>query len=166
MDHLYQIASALGLGSPAHGVDVLHMALRAGVAYVVAYLAVGVGRRRFPEKGTLLDVAMIVILGSVVSRAINGEAPMMPTLAAAATLVLAHRLMLWITGRFRALGAFGGKAALLVENGTVDRNAMRTHGVTEQDLYSALRQTMNTNDLSKVKHVYLEPNGRLSIVRR
>jgi hypothetical protein len=59
------------------------MALRAVVVYVVTVIIVRLGKKRFMGKGTAFDVILGIMLGSIVSRAITGNAPFFPALAAA-----------------------------------------------------------------------------------
>lgn len=167
MDNLYWISSALALDEQVQDIGVLQMALRAFVVYVFAFLAIKSAKRRFMGNNSAFDFVMVIILGSVISRGINGAAPMMASLAAGAVLVLVHRIVAWTTIHSPTLRTFvEGEAKLLVQNGTVNWEAMRKHDITEKDLHSALRQTMNTDDFSRVKHIYLEPNGKLSIVKK
>jgi uncharacterized membrane protein YcaP (DUF421 family) len=80
----------LGLDQDELGVG--HMALRALVVYVVALMMVRWGEKRFMEKSTAFDVILGVVLGSVVSRAITGQSPFLPTICAGFALVGLHWL--------------------------------------------------------------------------
>jgi uncharacterized membrane protein YcaP (DUF421 family) len=143
------------------------MCLRAAVVYVFALLIVKAGKQRFMGKNSALDVVMVIVLGSVVSRAINGSAPFIPTLAAGLVLVLLHRLTSWMAARSKHIADFvEGKHVVLVTNGMINWTQMRKHDITENDLYSALRLQANTENLTDVKHIYLEPNGKFSIVKK
>ncbi|WP_019139785.1 DUF421 domain-containing protein [Noviherbaspirillum massiliense] len=167
MDMMGGVSTALGLDQQVQDLDALQMVLRACVVFVFCLLAIKAAKRRFMGRGSAFDIVMIIILGSVISRAINGTAPMLPTLAASIALILIHRFVAWMSmhsGRWRAF--VEGEPKLLVEDGTVDWDEMRKHDITEKDLHSALRQVLNTDDLSLVKHIYLEPDGKLSIVKR
>jgi hypothetical protein len=59
------------------------MALRAVVVYVVTVIIVRLGKKRFMGQGTAFDVILGIMLGSIVSRAITGNAPFFPALATA-----------------------------------------------------------------------------------
>src|SRR5215218_7578653 len=60
------------------------MALRAAVVYAAMVVVVRLGKKRFMGQATAFDVILDIMLGSVASRAITGNAPLGPALAAAA----------------------------------------------------------------------------------
>src|SRR3569832_921916 len=60
---------------------------------------------------------------------------------------------------------FMGQPSALVRDGRIDWDQMRKHDITERDLRSAMRVLANTEDMSAIKTMYLEPNGKLSIVK-
>jgi uncharacterized membrane protein YcaP (DUF421 family) len=66
MEHIPQI---LGVGSDS--LNWYQVALRALIVYIAALIMVRVGEKRFLGKNTAFDVIIGIILGSVVSRAIN-----------------------------------------------------------------------------------------------
>lgn len=145
----------------------MQMSARAFVIYFFTLLTIKAGKKRFMGKNSALDVVMVIILGSVISRAVNGSAPFFPTLAASMALTLTHRLMAWAVARFEWIGNVAeGRHAMLVSDGHINWDEMRRHDITEKDLYSALRLTLNTGDMAQVKDIYLEPNGRFSVVKK
>lgn len=142
------------------------MVTRGLAVYVISLLIVKLAKKRFMRQTSALDVVMVIILGSVLSRGVNGAAPFFPTLVAGITLVLVHRMMSWATYRFKRFGSFvEGDASVLLKDGSIDWNQMRKHDITERDLRSAMRVLANTEDMSAIKCIYLEPNGKLSIVK-
>lgn len=162
------ISTALGLDLLVQDVNALQMALRAAVIYVFALFAIKLAKRRFMGKNSAFDFVMTIILGSVISRAINGSAPFLPTLAASLVLIAMHRLVSWTCVRSKRFAHFvEGRPETLAENGRIDADRMRAHDITEQDLASALRQDMHAERrLAPSESVVLEPNGKLSIVRK
>jgi uncharacterized membrane protein YcaP (DUF421 family) len=84
------ITWALGLQLESQDLGVVQMSLRALVVFILATLMIRIGDKRFMGKSTALDVMLGIVFGSVVSRAITGNAPFFPTLAAGFVLVLAH----------------------------------------------------------------------------
>jgi uncharacterized membrane protein YcaP (DUF421 family) len=155
----------LGLDDSVENLAALQMVLRSVVVYVFSLLIVKSAKKRFMGQNSALDVVVIIILGSVLSRAINGSAPFVASLWAGFALVVIHRLMCWASFRWRRFARFvEGEPARLVTDGKIDWNQMRKHDITEKDLESALRSMLNSDDMSKVKHIYLEPSGKISIV--
>ena len=76
------LSRAFGLDVEVQDLDVMQMVLRACMAFFFTLLVIKGGKRRFMSKASAFDVVMVIILGSVISRAVNGSAPVLPTLAA------------------------------------------------------------------------------------
>ena len=77
---------------------------RAVVVYVVTVLMVRLGKKRFMGQSTAFDVILGIMLGSVVSRAITGNAPFFPALSAAAVLLAMHWLFSALAFRSHLFG--------------------------------------------------------------
>jgi uncharacterized membrane protein YcaP (DUF421 family) len=134
------LASALGLGLDSRDISVLQMGLRAVVVYIVTVIMVRLGKKRFMGRATAFDVILGIMLGSIVSRALTGNAPFVPALVASAVLVAMHGLFSGIALNWHGFGHLvKGKPTLLVRNGTVDEAAMRKTHMTEHDLWEDLR---------------------------
>lgn len=143
------------------------MLLRAAVVYFVALVLLRVGKRRFLGRSTPFDILIGIIIGSVVSRAITGNAPFLPTLVAAAGLVFIHWLLAALTFRSRRLGALvKGDSPVLVREGEVQWDAMRRSAITRLDLEEALRTRGHRADPAEVTEARLERSGDISIIKR
>jgi hypothetical protein len=130
------LQTALGLG--ADQLTVPQMLLRTVVVYSFTVLVVRWGEKRFFGKNTAFDLVLSIILGSVISRAINGGAPFFPTLLASAGLVGLHRMLVVVAFRSDRVGDWiKGQARVLVRDGEVDWDAMEESHLTEQDLLGA-----------------------------
>jgi uncharacterized membrane protein YcaP (DUF421 family) len=81
------IGDLIGLGSD--DLTVWQMSLRAFIIYVTAILLVKIGEKRFMGKNTAFDMILGIILGSVLSRAVTGNALFLQTVGASATLEMA-----------------------------------------------------------------------------
>ena len=68
----------LGLGLESREINALQMGLRAVVVYVVTVIVVRLGKKRFMGQATAFDVILGIMLGSIVSRAVTGNAPFLP----------------------------------------------------------------------------------------
>ncbi|HEY0336728.1 MAG TPA: hypothetical protein VGC70_05260, partial [Burkholderiales bacterium] len=73
------IDDLLGLTIDSHELEWHHMAIRAVVVYVVVLAITRSGHKRFLGKGTAFDVIIGILLGSIASRAITGNAAFFPT---------------------------------------------------------------------------------------
>jgi uncharacterized membrane protein YcaP (DUF421 family) len=155
----------LGLGLQGEEIKVMQMALRAVIVYVVTVAIVRLGKKRFMGGSTAFDVILGIMLGSIVSRAITGNAPFFGALAASVVLLAMHWLFSSIALRFHGFGwAIKGAPAVLVRNGEIDWEAMRKTHMTEHDLWEDLR----VRGISKLEHVAearMERSGQVSVLR-
>jgi uncharacterized membrane protein YcaP (DUF421 family) len=155
----------MGLGLDNKDINVAQMAVRAAVVYVVTVLMVRLAKKRFMGRATAFDVILGIMLGSVVGRAITGNAPFLPALAAGAVLLAMHGLFSAIALRWHGFGwAIKGDARLLVRDGEVDWAKMRAAHMTEKDLWEDLRGQAISR-LDEVAEARLERNGRLSVIK-
>jgi uncharacterized membrane protein YcaP (DUF421 family) len=142
------------------------MALRAAVVYVGMVLMVRVSKMRFMGRATAFDVIVGILLGSIASRAITGNAPFWPALGAAATLLLAHWAMSWITYRWHTAGSIlKGRATTLIRDGLMDQQMCDSVKVSRHDLMSAVRVAGLTS-LDQVAEARLERSGEISVGRK
>ncbi len=68
---------------------------------------VRLGKKRFMGQATAFDVILGIMLGSLASRAITGNAPLGPTLAAASALLAMHWAFSALAVRWHRFGVFG-----------------------------------------------------------
>jgi uncharacterized membrane protein YcaP (DUF421 family) len=156
---------ALGLGLESQEISALQMGLRAIVVYIVTVLIVRLGKKRFMGRATAFDVILGIMLGSIVSRAVTGNAPLLPALVAAAILVAMHWVFSAIALQWHAFGrAIKGQPVLMVRHGKVDETVMRKTHMTEHDLWEDLRGK-SVSDLAQVAEARLERSGQLSVIK-
>lgn len=143
------------------------MVLRAIVVFFYLLFLLRAGVRRMSGRFAAYDIVLAVLIGSVLSRALTGNSRFVPTMAAAAVLVILHWLVARLTFERGALGwLFKGREDVLIRDGVLQRDAMRRAAITDADLLEALRSGAGTDDLSQVRLAYLERSGRISFVRR
>jgi uncharacterized membrane protein YcaP (DUF421 family) len=122
-------------------------------------------KRSLAEK-TAFDAALMIIIASVLARAINGSAPFVPTLVVGFVLVLLHRSLALGAYASHALGILvKGKSVVLVENGRIDHRNMRLNQISKHDLEEDMRLKAATEDLSKIKVARIERNGDISFIK-
>ena len=159
------LGTLLGLGQDVSNVGSFQMALRTILVYVFTLAIVRLGSKRFLAEATAFDVIVGIMLGSIISRAINGSAPFFPTLAAGFVLVVIH----WLLGMLSFyLDWFGplvkGNPVLLIKDGNIQREGMRKAGLSSHDLKQSLRLQAKMNDPSEVKQACMERNGSISVI--
>lgn len=164
MDALWaQIQALLGLGSDQ--LSATQTGVRTLVVYVTALAIVRLGSKRFLSKASAFDVLVAIMLGSVMSRAIDGSSPLVPTLVASAMLLGVHWLfavLAWHTDWFG--GWVKGHRLLLIKDGQVQEDGMRKAAITPADLTEFLRMESRDPDPAKIERAYMERNGKISVL--
>lgn len=153
-------------GLEAETLNVWQMGLRAAVIYGTALIMVRVvGDRRFIGKYAATDVLLGVILGSTLSRAINGAAPYFETLGAALVLVGTHGVVSALAFHFERFDVWvKGKPRTLIRQGHVIYQAMRKSHISYRDLESSLRLKGKITEATQVEMARLESNGEISVI--
>jgi uncharacterized membrane protein YcaP (DUF421 family) len=157
----------LGLSAvKAEELSTLQVCLRALVVYLVLIGYVRFAKKRFLSQATGFDAILVIVIGSVASRAISGSAPFVPSLAGTFVLVLVHWVISYITQNSALLGYIvKGKDTVLIRNGKIDREALAASHMSEDDLEEDLRQE-GIETPTQVKMARLERSGRLSVIRK
>lgn len=159
------IRHLLGLGRDIGDVNALQMALRTIVIYGFALAIVRLGSKRFLSEATAFDVIVAIMLGSIMSSAINGSAPFFPTIVAGAVLVGIHWLLAFLTARLDWFGPLvKGNRQLLIRDGEIQEEGLRQSGLSRRDLEQHLRLEHKTSDVSKIRRAYMERSGKISVV--
>jgi hypothetical protein len=156
--------AAPGLGLDAREIGATQTALRAVAAYAAALAMVRPGKKRPMGRATASDVIPGIVPGSVVSRAITGNAPLGPPPAAAAALPAARWLLSAPAFRRHGPGAAPkGRPRLLARAGEPDRAAMRRARMSEHDPREDLR-ARGVSRLEEVAEARLGRGGEVSVV--
>lgn len=159
------VADALGVGVPPLDLDAAEVALRAALTYVFGLLAVRLADKRVLGKNTAFDVVVGVVLGSVLSRAVNGAAPLFPTMVGVVVLLLLHWLLAFASSRSHALSVLlKGNARPLIRDGQVNWEEMRRNHISTGDLMEMLRFRGRLTDPKQVEIACLERNGEISAI--
>ena len=140
----------------------------ARAALVLAYglLTVRVVGRRIFGKWSALDIVVSIVIGSNLSRALTGSAPLLCTLVATTVFLLLHWLLAHLAARFPAVSRLlEGQAITIFKEGKADHGARLRHSVSEADLDEALRQSGVTS-VNDARQVTLEPSGKITVLKR
>jgi len=159
------VTTALGVGLESRDITVLQMSLRAAVVFIVTIIMVRLAKKRFMGRATAFDVILGIMIGSIVSRAVTGNSPLLPALAATAVLLGMHWLFSGIAMHWHGFGSFiKDEPRLLIRGGHIDWQQMRKAHMTEHDLWEDLRGK-GISDLKQVAEARLERSGNLSVVK-
>ena len=167
MNALSQFLEALlGLGVEPKELTFLQISLRGVIVFAATLVMVRLGSKRSLSEKTAFDAVLIVIIASVLARAINGSAPFFPTLGTGFVLVFLHRILSVAAYYSHGFGILiKGKAVVLVQNGKLQhKNMVLTH-ISEHDLEEDMRLDAQTEDLSKIKMARVERSGDISFIK-
>ena len=155
----------LDLGGDREAPGAAAAALRTVIVYAVTLALVRLGSRRLLAKPSAFDLIVAVMVGSIMSRAINGAAPVGPTLLAGATLIAMHWAFAALAFRMHWLSAaLKGTRIPLIRDGQVLREGMRRANITDDDLAEALRLQVHDDDPAAVAAAYMERSGAISVI--
>lgn len=144
-----------------------HMAARTCVVFIMGVILLRIGARRELGHNAGFDILTLVILGSVLSRGINGQAAFFPTLGASAALVALHTLLSIVTSRVHRISRWvKGSPTILVRDGVVNEAALQRCFMSHEDLNESLRANGNVAVPAAVAEARLERNGEVSVVKR
>jgi len=150
---------------PDLGSDLLSVALRTTIVYVV--LVVGfrlVGKREAGQLSTL-DLVVLLIIANAVQNAMVGEnTSLLGGLLAACVILVLDFALHAASARWKPLrDALDGEPTMLVENGVVLDANLRREGLSDRELGVALRQN-GLLAVDQAQYVFLETNGMISVI--
>lgn len=154
-----------GIGASPDEFTAFQVVLRGVVVYVSGVAMVRFAHRRFLGRHTPFDLILSILMGALLARAINGDAPLAGTLAAGFALVLLDRLFAaaaYYSEGFRTL--VEGRPVLLWREGKPEEDQIRRAFFTEEDLQGAVRLAANAERLEEVREMRIEPGGEISAV--
>lgn len=159
------VRNLVGLDIDPGDLNAIQMSLRTIVIYTWTLFLVRLGSRRFLSKASAFDIIVAIMLGSIMSRAINGSGSVGPTMASGLVLLGVHWLFAWVAKRTDWFGNLvKGRAAILIQNGRLQENAMLRYQVSRRDLEEAMRIQGNPPDFETVKEARLERDGSISVL--
>jgi uncharacterized membrane protein YcaP (DUF421 family) len=143
----------------------LQMSIRGILIFIVAYLLIRIsGRRSFGMKSPV-DNIIAILLGAILSRVVVGASPFVPVLVASLVIVLLHRLWGWLISTYPKLGKFAeGEKILLYTQGKFMDIKMKRALICKEEIMQQIRTVLHVEDLEKVDKIFMERDGRISII--
>ncbi len=135
--------------------------------YAALLVLLRLGGRRALAELTVIDLVVVLVLGSAVETAmIHGNLSLEAGLIAAGTLMVTNRLLsvaMLRSKRFRH--SVGGGPSLLVHDGRPVEAHLRKAGLSLEDLRAALR-SRGYDDLRDVRYAVYESDGTITAIGR
>ena len=152
-----------GLGTEAKELSAMQLSMRGILVLISALVLMRIGAKRALAGKTPFDMVLVVIVGSLLSRSINGSGPLFGTIAASFVLVILHRLLALVAYSAHPLGvAMKGAPGVVVEDGRYVEKTLRQNHITTHDVAEDLRLDGKTEDISKVRIARVERSGDIS----
>jgi uncharacterized membrane protein YcaP (DUF421 family) len=157
----------LGLSVEPKDLTFVQVSLRGIVVFLATLIMVRLGHKRPLAQKTPFDAILLVILASVLSRAINGSAAFFATLGGGVVLVLVHRLFAHLAYHSHGFGTLvKGRPDTIVRDGECDFVMMRRNHVSTHDLEEDMRLDAHTDDLAKIRLARVERSGDISFIKK
>ena len=144
----------------------LQMSIRSIIIFLVALLMLRIAGIRTFGKKTAFDNVIIIILGSVLSRAITGASPFVPTILSGLVMVAIHRVLAIMAYKSQKIGSVvKGKKVILYSGGSQLEKNMRKTQISHNDIMEEVRIQANQEDMEGIKKVFIERTGQISLVK-
>src|ERR1700746_2101568 len=144
--------TSLGIGVEPKGLTFLQVSVRGVIVFIAALIMVRLSSKRSLAEKTAFDAVLVVIIGSMLARAINGSEAFFPTLGAGFVLVFLHRFFGIAAFYLHAFGVLcKGNPVVLVQDDTLQRKNMLWEHISKHDLEEDMRLDAKTEDLSKIQ---------------
>lgn len=139
--------------------------LRALIIYAGGLILIRISEKRFLGRESPFDLLLSFILGSTLSRGINGSSSIADALAASALLLILHAVLGLLTYYSPSISKIiKGRVDLLIKDGMVQEDSMRKHTLTQGDLLESLRLKGKLTEPDQAKLAFFERNGSISII--
>jgi hypothetical protein len=157
----------LGLSVEPKDLTFVQISLRGIIVFLATLAMIRLGHKRSLSHKTPFDAVLLVILASVLSRAINGSAAFFSTIGGGLVLVLLHRAFAHLAYYSHGFGILvKGKPDTIVRDGQCDFQMMRRNHVSPHDLEEDMRLDAHIDDLSKVRLARVERSGDISFIKK
>jgi len=160
------------LGAPdwaalfSFSVPVTEIVVRGSAMYLFLFALFRFVIRRDIGAVGLADLLILVIVADAAQNGMSGDSySLVDGMLLVATLIGWNVLFDWLSYRFPAFRNFAESPPLkLIENGRVLTRNMRREYISEDELWSKLRQA-GIESLDQVKVAYMEADGQISVIR-
>ena len=139
--------------------------IRTIILYTFVIIAVRLmGKRQIAEMQPT-ELVITILISAVASVPMqNPEIPLTHGIVPIFTLISAEIFISFLSLKFpRFRKVLTGKPVILIENGIINQNALKSTRLSIDDLYEELRLN-NTFNIADIRRAQLETNGQLSIL--
>lgn len=141
--------------------------VRAVVVYAFLIVLIRITGRRQVGMMSPTDFILLLILSNAVQNSMNGgDNSLGAGLVLATVLIVLNYTMSWLARRSKFVEQLlVGRPVFIVRDGRLDEHVLAKEKVTHHELAAALRAAGCPN-IEAARHVILETNGSISVIRR
>ncbi len=141
--------------------------LRGVIVYAFILILLRITGKRQVGQLAPFDLVLLLVLSNAVQNAMNGgDNSVSGGMISAVTLVCLNYIVGWLTFKSRTLeGIIEGKPVLLVHNGHIDHEAMKSVRMTVRELEASIRGCGCTG-LHEVRIAVLENSGEVTVIEK
>jgi uncharacterized membrane protein YcaP (DUF421 family) len=137
---------------------------RAFVVFIFGLILLRLSGRRAFARWSALDIIVSIMMGSSLSRALTGSAPLGGTMLAMILLAFMHWLLARTAARYKGFAqVIEGMPAILGQAGAVFERQLLRHNISDTDMQEALRKE-GVADAAKTRQITLEPSGTITVL--
>jgi uncharacterized membrane protein YcaP (DUF421 family) len=152
-----------------HGKDLnaLQMSLRGIAVFFIALALIRfAGMRVFGIKSAF-DTCIIIMLGAVLSRAIVGVSPFIPTIVGSAVIMLVHKIIAYISVTNQTISHLvKGRPLSLYKDGILNDKNLKKCCLSYGDVIEEVRLSINQNTLTGIEEIFMERTGKISVIEK
>jgi uncharacterized membrane protein YcaP (DUF421 family) len=143
----------------------LEIILRGSIMYIALFAMLRVILKRQAGSLGITDLLLITLLADAAQNGMAGEYKSISDgIVLVGTIIFWNYLFDWLSFKYEWFARLIEQPPLaLIKNGKMLRRNMRQEFITEDELMMQLRQ-QGLDDVSKVKHAYMESDGRISVI--
>jgi uncharacterized membrane protein YcaP (DUF421 family) len=152
-----------------HGSDLnsLQMSVRAIVLFFIALFLIRFTGMRVFGIQSAFDTCIIIMLGAVLSRAVVGASPFIPTVIASTALVITHKIIASISVSNQFISHLvKGKPLSLYKNGILNEKNLKKCSLSYGDVMEEIRLISNQNNMNNIDEIFMERTGKISVIEK
>lgn len=146
------------------GMGSIDIFVRCVLLFFGSILLLRFGNHRY-QLNTTIDLLLVIILGGIVSRGINGSATLISTFVAMIALILSHKGFVKLAFLSRPIESLlKGKSHRLMYKGQFEKQNLCRFNITEADLKEQLHHQLNRSNFHEIEEAILERNGGITFI--
>jgi uncharacterized membrane protein YcaP (DUF421 family) len=150
---------------PDLGSDLLGVAIRSAIVYILLVLALRVGGKREVGQMSTPDLVVLLVVANGVQNAMVGtNTTLLGGVVACVTILVLARILQLLTARSTLIAdALIGEPRILIREGEVIKSALEAEDITHHELMAALREH-GREAVEDVRLAVLEVDGSISVL--